>query len=222
MFHASKGNILGSPRKGISPRIVQFVVGEYYYVNAIKDWIAAMASISYYQRRWDDIKTAFTGRTRSNSQLQSLKQQVQLANDNAESLADMLTVYQADETFNQMTYLGDPFPLLHKLDPDEQNLPLRVCVAEMAGGYCEHHPEDPYCDLIHDCKVNDMEPKICRPKVCPFQRHTGCIVTSTCMNPEVIAQYREALQTLMDEVVQEEEEERQSSQHRDQEVDLEG
>ena len=88
---------------------------------------------------------------------------------------------------------GDPFPLLHDNEPDARNLPLRVCVAEMAGEYCRHFPEESYCDIAAACAKQDMAPKACRPAVCPLEGERGRKVVSVCMQNSVLQEYRDAL-----------------------------
>jgi hypothetical protein len=89
---------------------------------------------------------------------------------------------------------GDPFPLLNSLPPDTQNLPFRVCVAEMAGEFCRYHADDEaYCRILPQCSRLKMEPGACRPEACPFEDKRGCVVASTCMQPKVMEQYIEVL-----------------------------
>ena len=106
-----------------------------------------------------------------------------------------LEKYKADELFDSLTDHGDPFPLLATLPPDDLNLPLRVCVGDMASEYCKYHyEEEAFCTTIKKCVELYMEPAVCRPAVCPLKAR-GCRVTSACLQTSVIEEYKKELTT---------------------------
>ena len=76
------------------------------------------------------------------------------------------------------------------LEPDAQNLPLRMCVGDMTTEYCKYHyDEEAYCIKLAKCMDLEMEPQTCRPEVCPLQPR-GCKVASACMQKSVLDEYK--------------------------------
>ena len=57
----------------------------------------------------------------------------------------------AIEIFDQLESHGDPFELLSTLEPDEQNLPFRVCVGDLATEYCKYATEEAFCFQVPSC-----------------------------------------------------------------------
>ncbi|KAL3909610.1 MAG: hypothetical protein SGARI_002520 [Bacillariaceae sp.] len=53
--------------------------------------------------------------------------------------------------------------------------------------------EEPYCAIIESCIMEDMKDKACRPKQCPFANELACRYLTTCTNPAIVEEYREAL-----------------------------
>lgn len=111
---AEGGAIIGKVR---NPRLVRFVAD--LYPEAIYDWVNMLCSISAWQRTWDGIKGFFTGRSRANRQVERLQQRVVTAERKAELFSKELERYKAIELFDTLGDHGDPFGLLHSLDPDE-------------------------------------------------------------------------------------------------------
>ena len=98
--------------------------------------------------------------------------------------------YKADELFDSLADYGDPFPVMSALEPDEQNLPLRICVGDMSTEYCKYHyDEEAFCIKLAKCMELEMEPQTCRPEVCPFLAR-GCKVASACMQKSVLDEYK--------------------------------
>ncbi len=117
---AADGKLFDTSRwtkKKLDPRIVTF--NSDLYPEAIYDWIKLLSTISYVQRRWDDLKGAFTGRLRSSVRIQAMKQQLAAAEQKAILFGRELEKYKADEMFDSLPDNGDPFPLVNSLDPDE-------------------------------------------------------------------------------------------------------
>jgi hypothetical protein len=102
-----------------------------------------------------------------------------------------LQKYKANELFDSLTDNGDPFPLLAQMVPDEANLPFRACIGDMGTEYCKYHADtEPFCATLKQCVKEDMEPKTCRPSVCPFENNRGCVVCSACLQKDVIDEYK--------------------------------
>lgn len=100
-----------------NPRVARYAAD--LYPEALYDWVNMLASLSKWQRRWDDFKGFFTGRTRSAVQLHSMKSRVAEAERKAALFGKELEKYKANEIFDELDDHGDPFPLLHSLEPDE-------------------------------------------------------------------------------------------------------
>lgn len=189
-FHqAPRGKLLGKP---LYPQLVYYVAD--LYPEAIYDWILFLSSISSARRRWDDFVGIFTGQHRVNRKLQSLQKRVSEAERKAALFGNELEKYKANELFDSLEDHGDVFPLLHELEPDEQNLPLRVCVADMAAEFCQYYPEEKYCaNDLSQCFEEQLASQFCRPKSCPFSNKRGCVVVSTCMKTSVLDEYIKSL-----------------------------
>lgn len=110
----SGGNIFG---KGSNPRVVQYTAD--LYPTAIFDWVNTMTALSALHRRWDDFKGLFTGKSRQARQLGLLRSRVVSAEKKASSSARELERYKANELFDELDNLGDPFVLLSTLPPDK-------------------------------------------------------------------------------------------------------
>lgn len=185
MNQAPKGNPFASNPQ---PRVARFTAD--LYPEAIYDWVLMLAKISSWQRKWEDFKGIFTGRTRSAMKVVALEKKVGELEGKVQLFARSLEKYKADELFDSLSDLGDPFALIATLPPDEQNLPLRVCVGDMSSEYCKYHynDEEPFCATLKKCVELDMEPVSCRPEVCPFKAR-GCRVASSCLQKSVLDEY---------------------------------
>lgn len=198
LFYIGYGNFNQAPQKGSifgkskNSRVVRYNAD--LYPEAIYDWIQMLVGISSWQRRWDDIKGIFTGKTRTAMQVQKLQTTVQKLEKKVTLFSDELEKYKADELFDSLKFYGDPYPLLHTISLDDKTLPLRVCVAEMASEYCKYHTEDNACINSSKCLKEDSVPLECRPEKCPFSSR-GCKVVSACMETSVIEQYKKALKS---------------------------
>jgi hypothetical protein len=53
--------------------------------------------------------------------------------------------------------------------------------------------KEPYCGILETCIVEDMKDEGCRPKQCPFRNEVACRYLTSCNDPEIMAEYREAL-----------------------------
>ena len=95
--------------------------------------------------------------------------------------------------FDALEDNGDAFALVHGLEPDEQNLPLRLCMVEMAKEWCRFYENEAYCLLLkNECEDSLLLEPECRPKTCPLNKR-GCKVVSTCLQKTVLAEYQQAL-----------------------------
>ena len=199
IFYIGYGNFNQAPNKGFifgsnqTPRIVRYNAD--LYPEALYDWIRMLSFISWAQRSWDDFVGIFNGKSRSVSRSKKLQEQVNKLENKVEVFGQELEKYKADELFDKLSDNGDPFPILNKLEPDEFNLPLRVCVSDMALEYCKYHLEEKYCATLtkNQCGNQNLAPIACRPDKCPFEKNIGCKVVSACMQTDVIEQYKEAL-----------------------------
>ena len=98
-------------------RIVRYIAD--LYPEAVYDWVNMLCFMSSLNRKWDDFIGFFTGRTRVKRQLERNKSRVEAAERKAELFSQELERYKANEVFDALEDSGDPFPLLHSLEPDE-------------------------------------------------------------------------------------------------------
>lgn len=183
-----------SPATIDSPSIVRFNAD--LYVEAIYDWIQMLSTLSKWKRRWFDITSFFRGQSIASRRLEDMSQRLQSAERKVELFSKELQRYKANELFDSIDDQGDIFPLLHDLAPDRQNLPLRACVADLAGEFCKYYEDEEYCQILDRCLDEEMEPLACRPAKCPFADHRGCVVTSSCLRKEVITEYKKKVENL--------------------------
>lgn len=55
------------------------------------------------------------------------------------------------EIFDQLEDYGDPFVLLSSLEPDDKNLPFRVCIGDLASEYCKYTVDEAFCLQVPKC-----------------------------------------------------------------------
>eukprot|EP00981_Chlorochromonas_danica_P003386 scaffold650_cov201-Ochromonas_danica.AAC.7 len=204
------GNFHQNAKKGFwvkkkYPQLVHYVAD--LYPEAIYQWILMLSTMSKMHRRWDEWKSLLTGKTMKTrtsgqhattttmNQYEEMQKRVIAAEEKADLFGRELERYKANELFDSLDDMGDVFPLLHTLKPDDQNLPLRLCVGDMAGEYCKYYLDDSYCRLLDRCVAQAMEPEACRPEQCPFDDPRGCRVVSTCLRTDVIEEYKKAVAT---------------------------
>lgn len=150
-----------------------------------------LSSISLAQRSWDDFKSIFTGKSRAKKYAERLKQKVDKLERKQKLFATEIEKYKAYEIFDDLDDYGDPFPLLASLEPDEQNLPFRYCIGELAIEYCKYASiDEPFCANVATCESLKFEPSVCRPEKSPFKLPRGTKVLSSCLRPEVIEEYK--------------------------------
>jgi thiol-disulfide isomerase/thioredoxin len=128
-FNQAKGGTLWG--KVNNPRLVRFVAD--LYPEAVYEWVNMLCAMSGWQRKWDDLKGFITGRSRSARQLERLKHRVDVAERKAELFSKELERYKAVELFDTIEDHGDPFTLLHTLEPDEV-MNYRDCVRAVVAG----------------------------------------------------------------------------------------
>ena len=186
---APQGNPFG---KSSLERMARFTAD--LYPEAIYDWVRMLIGISNSQRKWDDFTSIFTGNGRFLRKINHLQKELQNSRSKTDSYLEELQRYKAREVFDNIPDNGDSFELLSSIEPDEQNLPLRICVAELAVEYCKYMVKDEdWCQIVPDCANLNMEPKECRPATCPFKNQSGCNVVSSCLKPDVLAEYQRAV-----------------------------
>eukprot|EP01031_Cornospumella_fuschlensis_P029523 gene29523-35631_t len=195
LYFIGYGNFHQNPagKRGLNqpkyPNLVKYV-GD-LYPEALYDWVVMLSLLSNVHRKWDDFAGIFTGRSRHMKKLENMQKLLVKAEKKANLFGKELEKYKANEIFDSLVDHGDVFPLLNKLEPDEQNLPLRACVADMATQYCKYHTDtEQYCQELDKCVSEDLIPLPCRPPECPFEDDRGCKVVSTCMKKDVIEEYK--------------------------------
>lgn len=134
-FHQSRFKSGLSAAAAAAPQLVHFSAA--LYPEAIYDWMRMLVFLSTWQRRWANFKSIFTGKSTDAVRVERMAERLQAAERKAELFSKQLEKYKANELFDELEDQGDVFPILNKLVPDENNLPLRVCVADMAGEYCK-------------------------------------------------------------------------------------
>jgi len=197
IFFVGYGNFNQAPKsnpfgKAKIPQVARYVAD--LYPDAIFEWIKTLNAICSWKRRRYVFFGFFTGQNRYVKKIANMKRRLENEQRRSQLFGQELEKYKALELYDTLEDMGDPFPLLNELEPDEKNLPLRVCVADMASEYCKHFADDEYCAILSQCTENEMVPLACRPSQCPFQDKRGCTVVSTCLKTDVIRQYKEALQ----------------------------
>jgi len=178
------------------PRMARFTAD--LYPEAIYDWVRMLAGISKGQRKWDNFTSFFLGRpSRLTKKVQRLQEENAKLSERAELFGNELEKYKAIEIFNEIPDNGDVFPLLHELAPDTQNLPLRLCVADLATEFCKYFKTEQYCiEQLPTCAKSYLVEDDCRPNKCPFEDKRGCNTVSSCLKREVISEYQKYTQTL--------------------------
>jgi hypothetical protein len=53
--------------------------------------------------------------------------------------------------------------------------------------------KEPYCGIVEDCIANDFKDEVCRPSTCPFTNQAACQYLTSCMEPELMEEYADAL-----------------------------
>jgi hypothetical protein len=98
------------------------------YPEAIYDWVLMLSWISYGKRKWNDFTSLFSGKSHGERKLATLKQQVETLNRKVQLFGNELEKYKAIELFDSLENYGDPFPLLHQLEPDQVTVnTARLC-----------------------------------------------------------------------------------------------
>eukprot|EP01038_Epipyxis_sp_PR26KG_P014183 gene14183-19034_t len=198
-----KGHLLGkgapkvqskSSLKTASPNkaMVRFVSD--LYPEAVMDWISMLGSISFIHRKWDDLKAFFTGNSVSASRVENLRSKVDSLEYKVQLFGKELEKYKANELFDSLDDLGDAFPMLNGLTPDESNFAFRMCMGDMATEFCKYNSDkEKFCSYMNDtCSQKYMEPEMCRPAQCPFNDKRGCKLMSNCLDKEILAEYIKA------------------------------
>jgi hypothetical protein len=127
--------------------------------GALYDWIRVMSFTSRIHRVWSSIKSFSPFRSGGESSKEKSLTRIRSLESQVDNLASQLEKYRVFEVFDKMPDRGDVFPLLASLPPDEvsitfgrqlsvfhscyfhymqQNLPLRMCVAEYTTEYCKY------------------------------------------------------------------------------------
>jgi thiol-disulfide isomerase/thioredoxin len=112
------------------PRLVEFTAD--MYPEAIYDWIRVLSSVSWFQRKVDQWWSLVFSRpggaqSRTSAQIAHLKMEVQELRRREEDAAKELDRLRTIELFRKIGNKGDPFPLLHSLEPDAVRLFTGYC-----------------------------------------------------------------------------------------------
>lgn len=162
--------------------------------EAIYDWMRMLSYFSFLHRSWDNLMDIFRGpgNTRAELKARKLQRKIDALEYNMTIYTSELEKYKAIEIFDSLEDYGDPFPLLASLEPDDNNLPLRVCIADLAKEYCKYAGKnEKFCLLVPACAKKNFESPSCRPERSPLSER-GTRVLSSCMRPEVLEQYKAA------------------------------
>lgn len=146
------------PRHRLGPRVATF--SSALYAEAVYDWVRLLSFVSGLQRRWAAVKNVFTGGSSQPRRIDALRSQVQAADKKVRLYEREIEKHRAGELFDSLPDRGDPFPLMAALEPDAENLPLRLCVAEMAAEFCKHYGDEKYCQLMESCHELQLEPEV--------------------------------------------------------------
>ena len=111
---APKGNPFGTNKH---PNLVRYNAD--LYPEALLDWIKMLNFMSHAKRRWSDFIGIFTGNSRTERRMKNLEQRLLISEKRSYVFGKELEKYKAIEIFDKMKDHGDPFPLLHDLDPDD-------------------------------------------------------------------------------------------------------
>lgn len=111
---APKGNIFASNK---FPRMVKFNAD--LRIEAIYDWITMLAQISSIQRKVDDFKSFFFGKSRLTKKIERLQSENQELSYKVSLFSDELEKLKADDLFSGLDDNGDPFPIISALEPDQ-------------------------------------------------------------------------------------------------------
>lgn len=109
-----QGAMIGRTRE---QRLVKFVSD--LYPEAVYDWVNMLAVMSGIHRRWDDVTGFFTGQSRDAKNIAQLTKLKDEAEKKAFLFGKQLEKYKANELFDSLEDHGDPFPILHGLEPNE-------------------------------------------------------------------------------------------------------
>lgn len=124
MYPSHSSNKMKKFPKDVRDRISQFNAD--IYPEALYEWINMLYMIGSIHRKWDDFKGFFTGNSRLSLENTKLQNQIQSMQTKLQSYTKDLEKYKADELFDSLSDLGDPYPLLHELQPDKVMLCLSL------------------------------------------------------------------------------------------------
>lgn len=117
------GSIFSKPEGGLT-RVVEFTAD--MYVDSIYDWIRVLHGVSWAQRTLSRVTNLFWGlfssqwgNRKAYRTIRSFKEEVGSLKKQQKEMQGELSRFKAIELFNKLENRGDPFPLLHMLEPDK-------------------------------------------------------------------------------------------------------
>jgi thiol-disulfide isomerase/thioredoxin len=107
-----------------TPRMVEFVAD--MYPDAIYDWIRVLSNVSWLQRKADNLWRLLVGTSRAESQVAKLKHELAKLQEKEKHYNIELEKQRTIELFERLQDRGDPFPLLHALEPDKVGVDVHL------------------------------------------------------------------------------------------------
>ena len=117
------GNLNQAPLTGFifgpspMPRVARFN-SDVIYPEALYDWISFLSFVSTLQRRWDTFFSFLQGKSQISKRLNNMQDQLDDIARKYSVVSKELEKYKALDLFDTLDNHGDPFPLLHSLEPD--------------------------------------------------------------------------------------------------------
>lgn len=173
------------------------------YFEALKDWIAMMADISWWKGLFDGVGNLLSGRGWFGEKPRRSAQPRGGSGGEARGGADPMMSGAGGQEGRQSEAAGegaglpegaDAFLAMADLEGGDL-LALQTCIADVALQYCESVEDgsEAFCELVEHCYTEGFEPAECRPSGgCPFQEQ-GCQLVNLCTAPSALADYKELL-----------------------------
>lgn len=122
IFFVGYGNFNQAPKSNPFGRAKILQVARFaadLYPDAIYEWVKTLNAVSSWKRRRDDFIGFFTGKNRYAKKVANMKRRLELEQRRSQLFGQELEKYKALELYETLEDMGDPFPLLNDLEPDE-------------------------------------------------------------------------------------------------------
>ena len=100
-----------------NPRIVEYMAD--LYPDAIYDWIRMLHNMGWIYQKWDSLRAIFSGKSLMQSRISSLVHENEVLRDKNQLYSNELDRLKTLELIKKLPDLGDPFPLVNSLEPEE-------------------------------------------------------------------------------------------------------